>query len=99
MSEPRTKQVTLTEGREVNIDVGHGDPTDMKYFGGPRMVGYDFFVDVSETKEGLEAYIVSELKKYSLPCLGFYLREPTFQRGKLWSREDIAAHIKKDHKF
>lgn len=98
MSKPRTKKVVHTEGREVEVDVKENDSVDIRC-GGPRTLGYDWFVAADENKKSLEKFIRAELEKNGVPCMGIYIRDKEFRPGKIWTRAMIAKNIKEDHDF
>jgi hypothetical protein len=95
LKKARTRRVTQTEGRAVDVTVKENDSVDIRC-GGPRTLGFDFFVHADEDADDLENFLRAELRKNRLPCMSIFISEPRFSDAKLWTRAKMAACIKKD---
>lgn len=96
VKKPRTRTVTETECRFVDVTVKENDEQDIRC-GGPRTLGFEFYVSRAEDTKALEKFLRAELEKNKLPCMGIRFGRPEFRAvSHLWTRSRMANCIKKD---
>lgn len=71
---------------KIDVDVAANDWDDIKY-GGPRMLGFEFYVSDDIDRDEYEKMIRETLKKNNLPCLSIKFRDvPNIHT---WTKEEI----------
>lgn len=79
---------------KIVVDCEENDIIDIKC-GGPRILGYDFYVE-DEKADELVDFIKEMLKKYKQPLMGIS-KIPNVTCTKAWDKEDIEKCIKEGY--
>ena len=76
---------------KIIVNCEENDIVDIKC-GGPRFLGYDFFVE-NEPEDFIE-FIKNSLKENKQPLLSIYSINEENSKAKIWSKEEILKCIK-----
>lgn len=82
----------MSEINKIIVDCEDNDIIDIKC-GGPRFLGYDFFVNSEEVDE-IISFIKEELKKNEQPLIRIFHVKETNLSVELWTKEKISKCIK-----
>jgi hypothetical protein len=85
------KKVSAYRAVHYSVNVKPNDPVDISC-GGPRYLGFDFFVDVEEPQEDIALFIRGELKKKGSPCASISHSPAVVE--KLWTLKMISDCIR-----
>lgn len=96
------KEVKETEERVFtklySIDCEYNDREDLKY-GGPRTVGFDFFIDSMIPEEEVRSKLTELLKKYGRPLMEIRVgaEDTPILLKNLWTWDRIEKEIEKGY--
>lgn len=81
--------------KKIIVNCEENDIVDIKC-GGPRFLGYDFFVNESESKDIIN-FIKEKLKEFNQPLLHIFCIDIRDESVELWSKDKISECIKKGY--
>ena len=81
--------------KKIIVDCEANDPIDIK-IGGPNYLGFDFFVEDKDAKN-MKKFILSELTKNKLPCIGIHITDEPRPNVKAWDKKMISKCIKEGY--
>jgi len=90
----KTKKIEVCTAIHLGVDCEENDSVDIRC-GGPRMLGYDFYISTDENLKEVESKIKEFLKKYNRPFIRINSsKQKDFNVEKLWSLSKIEKCIK-----
>lgn len=81
----------MSEICKIIVDCEDNDIVDIKC-GGPRFLGYDFFVKTEEVEEVID-FIKEKLKENNQPLIRIFSTSGS-EKAELWTKEKIEKCIK-----
>ena len=97
--EKRRTTVTYYKLRKFTVNVKANDSVDIKC-GGPRFLGFDFWVDAEENPEKVAKWIDKQLAKYGLPCIHVGWGNPVEKtKESIWTYERMEKEIANNYRM